>query len=99
MRVDDCGLQWVLQEPSQAAIAQLVEHLIRNEGVGGSNPSCGTKNFNDLGRRYRRLGRSHSFPGNIKGNIPPDGRRQVVTSLSYTGSPKGLGQDTPALAA
>jgi hypothetical protein len=25
-----------------AAIAQLVEHLIRNEGVGGSNPSCGT---------------------------------------------------------
>ena len=27
---------------SLAAIAQLVEHLIRNEGVGGSNPSCGT---------------------------------------------------------
>src|SRR5262245_18786127 len=26
----------------RAAIAQLVEHLIRNEGVGGSNPSCGT---------------------------------------------------------
>ena len=25
-----------------AAIAQLVEHLIRNEGVLGSNPSCGT---------------------------------------------------------
>ena len=25
-----------------AAIAQLVEHLIRNEGVGGSSPSCGT---------------------------------------------------------
>ncbi len=28
--------------PPRAAIAQLVEHLIRNEGVGGSNPSCGT---------------------------------------------------------
>lgn len=28
--------------PGYAAIAQLVEHLIRNEGVGGSNPSCGT---------------------------------------------------------
>jgi hypothetical protein len=28
-----------------AAIAQLVEHLIRNEGVGGSNPSCGTKHY------------------------------------------------------
>ena len=26
-----------------AAIAQLVEHLIRNDGVGGSNPSCGTR--------------------------------------------------------
>ena len=25
-----------------AAIAQPVEHLIRNEGVGGSSPSCGT---------------------------------------------------------
>ncbi len=31
-----------------AAIAQLVEHLIRNEGVGGSNPSCGTTLFNYL---------------------------------------------------
>jgi hypothetical protein len=31
-----------------AAIAQLVEHLIRNEGVGGSNPSCGTNGFNYL---------------------------------------------------
>ena len=28
-----------------AAIAQLVEHLIRNEGVGGSNPSCGTNHL------------------------------------------------------
>src|SRR5712672_2511236 len=26
-----------------AAIAQSVEHRIRNAGVGGSNPSCGTK--------------------------------------------------------
>ena len=25
-----------------AAIAQLVEHIIRNDGVGGSIPSCGT---------------------------------------------------------
>jgi hypothetical protein len=28
--------------PLQAAIAQSVEHIIRNDGVGGSNPSCGT---------------------------------------------------------
>src|SRR6185437_8552090 len=27
---------------SVAAIAQLVEHVIRNDGVGGSSPSCGT---------------------------------------------------------
>jgi hypothetical protein len=26
----------------RAAIAQLVEHIIRNDGVGGSSPSCGT---------------------------------------------------------
>src|SRR6476620_11860236 len=26
-----------------AAIAQPVEHVIRNDGVGGSNPSCGTR--------------------------------------------------------
>ena len=27
----------------KAAVAQVVEHVIRNEGVGGSSPSCGTK--------------------------------------------------------
>ncbi len=31
----------------RAAIAQLVEHLIRNERVGSSNLSCGTKNWSD----------------------------------------------------
>ena len=31
-----------------AAIAQLVEHLIRNEGVVGSNPICGTNDFKCL---------------------------------------------------
>ena len=34
--------------PLNAAIAQLVEHLIRNEGVGGSNPSGGTNKINEL---------------------------------------------------
>jgi hypothetical protein len=29
--------------PGFAAIAQPVEHIIRNDGVGGSNPSCGTR--------------------------------------------------------
>ena len=27
----------------QAAVAQLVEHIIRNDGVGGSSPFSGTK--------------------------------------------------------
>ncbi len=29
-------------QKAKAAIAQPVEHIIRNDGVGGSNPSCGT---------------------------------------------------------
>ena len=31
-----------------AAVAQLVEHLIRNEGVGGSSPFRGTIIINDI---------------------------------------------------
>jgi hypothetical protein len=31
-----------------AAIAQLVEHVIRNDGVTGSNPVCGTTQSIDL---------------------------------------------------
>src|SRR6202142_2383889 len=31
-----------------AAIAQLVEHVIRNDGVGSSNLSCGTNEFSGL---------------------------------------------------
>jgi hypothetical protein len=31
-----------------AAIAQLVEHVIRNDGVTGSNPVCGTNNIKHL---------------------------------------------------
>lgn len=31
-----------LAQNKKAAIAQSVEHVIRNDGVGGSNPSCGT---------------------------------------------------------
>jgi hypothetical protein len=35
-----------------AAIAQMVEHVIRNDGVGGSIPSCGTTTpFADSHRR------------------------------------------------
>jgi hypothetical protein len=35
-------------DPIEAAIAQLVEHLIRNEGVGSSSLSCGTNDFKHL---------------------------------------------------
>jgi hypothetical protein len=37
-----------LAKRGRAAIAQLVEHVIRNDGVGGSNPSCGTTLFTCL---------------------------------------------------
>jgi hypothetical protein len=33
-----------------AAIAQLVEHVIRNDGVGGSSPSCGTNQIKHLAK-------------------------------------------------
>src|SRR5438132_6308717 len=42
-----------------AAIAQLVEHVIRNDGVTGSSPVCGTNEFKHLGediQRYEFLG-------------------------------------------
>ena len=32
----------------EAGIAQLVEHLICNQGVGGSSPSAGTNKISDL---------------------------------------------------
>ena len=35
--------QWNARKLSNwAAVAQLVEHIIRNDGVGGSNPFSGT---------------------------------------------------------
>jgi hypothetical protein len=33
---------------ARADLAQLVEHLICNQGVTGSSPVIGTSNFNDL---------------------------------------------------
>jgi hypothetical protein len=33
---------WVAPLRKRAAIAQSVEHIIRNDGVAGSNPVCGT---------------------------------------------------------
>src|SRR5690606_1229900 len=36
-----------------AAIAQLVEHVIRNDGVTGSNPVCGTTRSPVFQRRIR----------------------------------------------
>ncbi len=36
------GISAPAEKASVAAIAQLVEHRIRNAGVGGSSPSCGT---------------------------------------------------------
>ena len=43
-RGDAPGMETV----AQAAIAQLVEHVIRNDGVTGSSPVCGTISFKGL---------------------------------------------------
>src|SRR5215475_11114177 len=49
-----CEAQSFPLEPAACApIAQLVEHVIRNDGVGGSIPSRGTTTFNHL-RQSRR---------------------------------------------
>src|SRR3979409_2022816 len=39
---------WPDRVAGSAAIAQLVEHVIRNDGVTGSNPVCGTNQINHL---------------------------------------------------
>src|SRR5690606_18522698 len=58
-----------------AAIAQLVEHLIRNEGVGGSNPSCGTTSFSHQGLGL--VGRHPQMPvgGATKTSVQPSEAR------------------------
>ena len=38
-----------------AAIAQLVEHVIRNDGVTGSSPVCGTSFFSGNPQRHRSV--------------------------------------------
>jgi hypothetical protein len=43
-----------------AAIAQLVEHVIRNDGVTGSNPVCGTSTFRSNSGPPDRAGASRS---------------------------------------
>src|SRR5216684_4485001 len=42
-----------------AAIAQLVEHVIRNDGVTGSNPVCGTSNKSNKHAGFLHFHRSH----------------------------------------
>ena len=41
---------------AQAAVAQMVEHVIRNDGVGGSSPFSGTSSSEKF-RRHKAQGR------------------------------------------
>ena len=50
--------QGALRRESDAAIAQLVEHVIRNDGVTGSSPVCGTIFCSRARRALRRGGAS-----------------------------------------
>jgi hypothetical protein len=54
-----------------AAIAQLVEHVIRNDGVTGSNPVCGTSFLNLKPVR------------NLTKRIPCGPKSGCVISLTY----------------
>ena len=40
---------------SNAAVAQMVEHIIRNDGAGGSSPLSGTKTFNNSTQLWKPL--------------------------------------------
>ena len=40
----------IFQQRLRAGLAQLVEHLICNQGVAGSNPAAGTNKINYLGK-------------------------------------------------
>ena len=44
----------MLIRPDWAAVAQLVEHIIRNDGVGGSNPFSGTKSSSEMAETSER---------------------------------------------
>ena len=44
-----CGANYANSFP-RALVAQLVEHLICNQGVGGSNPSGGTSKIKQLAK-------------------------------------------------
>lgn len=46
-----------------AVVAQLVEHLIRNQGVTGSIPVDGTSLVGAVGERYSPLGCNPSYVG------------------------------------
>src|ERR1700680_3809308 len=49
--ISGAGVQKAVAEREaarSAAIAQLVEHVIRNDGVTGSNPVCGTSEIKHL---------------------------------------------------
>lgn len=55
------------RRPRSAAIAQLVEHVIRNDGVGSSNLSCGT---NDLADSRVRAAASGGFAWRVRKPAP-----------------------------
>jgi hypothetical protein len=64
-----------------AAIAQLVEHLIRNEGVGGSNPSCGTNEINGLIVLFERVASQKTQLGSVW----EAARQKALTQFALSG--------------
>ncbi len=51
-----------------AAIAQLVEHVIRNDGVTGSNPVCGTSDRGETNEALRQKPLLDGRPNPVNSN-------------------------------
>jgi hypothetical protein len=70
-----------------AAIAQPVEHVIRNDGVGGSSPSCGTNVSNKLADGQLVLGASNYAKCNdhvaLRGLFGRALRRSTPTAIGW----------------
>ena len=72
-----------------AAIAQLVEHVIRNDGVTGSSPVCGTSDFNHLVKSRRSTAKhrvctvsANQLPGSGPGPWGAVGRAFLIILCS-----------------
>jgi hypothetical protein len=75
--------RWRAPPVGQAALAQLVEHIIRNDGVVGSSPSSGTTFVSVRGRSWLLESRKSA-------TNPNEGLAHARLRPPETDSPRGL---------